>query len=207
MARIDEDKTTSIEGRRRQSSVFSLTIAGGLAAAAALLLGLYVVLGSGPPKPADDYIQFKGAVSVEVVAKRGEHQIKVEQGSALIEDDALRFIVTTGSPGYLDLFSVDSTGQVSPFYPPSDPTADPSPLSLDDSGRHVLPGSVILDDAVGEEHLVLVFSITFFDRNVVQKEIRSKGAIEPRAIIERPGGDGKIIVERLTIRKESNLMR
>ncbi len=180
-----------------------LSIGGGLAAAAALVLGVYLTLGGAPPKPGgDDGIRYKGVVSVEVVAKRGDRQFRVEPGSALLENDALRFIVTTGTPGYMDLFSVDSKGRVSPFYPESEPDADPAPMTLGNAGRHVLPGSVILDDALGEEHIVLVFSEAVFDRDEVQKEIRSTGAMGPRAIIGRPGGDGALIVERLTIRKE-----
>jgi hypothetical protein len=54
---------------------------------------------------------------------------------------------------------------------------------------------------------VVVFSKAGFDRNDVQKRIQSNGVLGPHAIIERPDGDDDIVVERLMIRKETNLMQ
>jgi hypothetical protein len=200
MDRIDAEP---IPFESRRPSLFArLTVVGGLAAAAALAFGLFVVLGTSPKETPDDSIRFKGHLSLEVIAKRGERQFKVEQGSALTEDDAVRFIVTTASPGYLDLFSVDAEGTVSPFYPESDPSRDPAPMQIASPGRHVLPGSVILDGALGHEDFVVVFSKTAFDREEVQNKIQLEGEKVPQAIIESRGESSYIFVERLTIRKE-----
>jgi len=140
---------------------------GALAAAAAVLLFLLPAI-EGPdsrPSPAD--IRFKGTMAFEIVARRGDRQFRVQQGTELLAGDALRFVVTVSKPGYLTVFSVDASGNVSPFYPDGDPAEDSAPLSLDRAGRHELEGSVILDDSRGDECLAVVFSPEPFDRSRV----------------------------------------
>ncbi|MCA9672675.1 MAG: DUF4384 domain-containing protein, partial [Myxococcales bacterium] len=80
--------------------------------------------------------------------------------------DALRFVVTVGRRGYLAVFSVDGRRQVTSFYPQTsdDPALSKKPLRLARAGKHVLPGSVVLDDAPGREHVVVVFGLRAFDR-------------------------------------------
>ncbi|MCP4680298.1 MAG: DUF4384 domain-containing protein [Deltaproteobacteria bacterium] len=112
-------------------------------------------------------IQFKGVMSFDIVAKRREHQFFVKRGAELKPNDAVRFVVTTASEGYLSIFSVIPSGQVSPFYPESDPARDSSPMWIEGAGRHELPGSVILDDAIGDEYFVIVFSPEPFDREKI----------------------------------------
>ncbi len=161
-ARLDAEG--SLPSRRgRLTSARSRGILGGVGIVAAAAVALFVLRTSVSP-PATDEIRFKGTLSLEVVAKRAQRQFTVKEGDTLMEDDALRFVVTTGAPGYLQVFSVDAKGAVSPFYPESDPRRDPEPLSIESVGRHELPGSVILDDSVGRERIVVVFSEESFNR-------------------------------------------
>jgi hypothetical protein len=127
-----------------------------------------LVRGGPPPAPEQPaYTGLKGTMKFQVVAKRGDHQFRVDPGAELRENDALRFVVVTDRGGWVSVFSVDSRGAVSPFYPDTEPAGDPSPLRLDRAGRHELPGSIVLDDALGPEHFVVVFSPGEFDRGEV----------------------------------------
>lgn len=137
---------------------------GALAAAAALLLFLLPALEEKETRaPAAD-IRFKGTMAFEIVARRESRQFRVRQGTELRPGDALRFVVTVSSPGYLSVFSIDASGAVSAFYPDSDPAQDDEPLRIDRAGRHELEGSVVLDRSRGDECLALVFSSQPFDR-------------------------------------------
>lgn len=202
MARIDADGEIVPMHRERPGSKRQWLAVGALAAAAMLALGLMVVLNRGASAPAPDEVGFKGTMSVEVVAKRGDQQFKVAPKSALTENDALRFIVTTATPGYLDLFSVDAAGQVYPYYPESDPLTAPAPMEIPRPGKQVLPGSVILDDSRGTEHIIVVFSKKPFRRDEIQDEIRLKVASDPDARLLPKTSRDDVVIEHVPIRKE-----
>jgi hypothetical protein len=140
----------------------------GAAAAAAILVALVFLW----PRPPEGEVGFKGAVSFRVVVKRGEAQDEVRDGDRLGEGDALRFVVTTDRAGHLSVFSVDQRGRVNPFYPRTSAGADPAPMRIERTGRTELPGSVILDDWVGEETLMMVFAEQAFDRRSVHGAAR-----------------------------------
>jgi hypothetical protein len=144
-------------------------VGGALAAAAAILLFLVPSLERKESRPPAADIRFKGSMAFEVVARRDSRQFRVQQGARLLPGDALRFVVTVGSPGYLTVFSIDASGSISAFYPDSDPAQDKAPLSLDRPGQHELEGSVILDRSRGDECLAVVFSSESFDRSRVHQ--------------------------------------
>jgi hypothetical protein len=117
-------------------------------------------------------VGFKGRVAMRVVAQRGADQFAVEPNATLFPGDALRFIVTTSSEGYLSIFSIDSRHIIAPFYPDSDPASDPKPMVIESAGRHELPDSIVLDDATGAECIVAAFSQKPFDRGAVHERAR-----------------------------------
>ncbi|MBN1656080.1 MAG: DUF4384 domain-containing protein [Deltaproteobacteria bacterium] len=117
-------------------------------------------------------VRFKGRVVMRAVAQRGTDQFVVEPNAKLFPGDALRFIVTTSSEGYLSIFSIDSRHVIAPFYPDSDPISDPKPMVVKSAGRHELPGSIVLDDAIGAECIVTAFSRKPFDRGAVHERVR-----------------------------------
>ena len=139
-----------------------------LAAAIAVLMLIIVVWPGDEP----DDIAFKGAFSLQVVAQKKDEQIIVKEGEKLTKGDAIRFVVTTDSAGFISVFSVDSRGRIFPFYPDSDPSAASEPMRLERPGKHELPGSVFLDDWIGTEYLVVVFSQEMFDRKRVLEAAR-----------------------------------
>jgi len=117
-------------------------------------------------------VRFKGRVVMRAVAQRGTDQFAVEPNAKLFPGDALRFIVTTRSQGYLSIFSIDSQHIIAPFYPDSDPVSDPKPMVIKSAGRHELPGSIVLDDAIGAECIVAAFSQEPFDRGALHERVR-----------------------------------
>ena len=164
----------AVRGRPR----WVLRYGGAIAAAAALLLVLWLVPAG---RDSGEGMRFKGgALAVEIVAKRGERQFIVTRGARLREGDALRFSVVAAEPGYLSVFGIGANAAVSSFYPETDPQKDPKPLRLARAGRHVLPGSIILDGSVGPEQLVIAFSARYYRRDRLQPQLaallRSKGA-------------------------------
>lgn len=189
------------QGRRR---AVVLTAFGSLAAAAcvAVVLGFGLLASDRTPISEEPvYTGLKGTLKFQVVAKRGDEQFAVHSNTELREDDALRFVVITGSAGYVTVFSIDSRGTISSFYPDANPAADPAPFRLDGAGRHELPGSIVLDNALGEERLVVAFSKTAFDRNDAHQQIvRVVGDLES-ATLEQPAGETKLSIGVLTINK------
>lgn len=169
-------------GAARHRAIIALWAGGALAAVAAVLLVL-------PRRPVDEERRgglFKGRFTQQVVAKRGERQFVVQHGQALREGDALRFVVSAANPGYLSIFSVDGRRKVTPFYPATDPDQKPEPLRIRAAGRVILPQSIILDDAVGSEHIVTVYSRRPFDRPEVHRRAWSVlGAGHPERLTAR----------------------
>jgi hypothetical protein len=153
---------------RKRVVAFAL---GAAAISAILALALIVTL----PGKDTDQESFKGSFSLTVVAKRADRQFLVRDGEELTSGDALRLVVVTDSPGYLSVVLLDANGKLAWFYPESDPALHPDPLPIKQQGRSELPGSIVLDDWVGEEYLIVVFAAEKFDRGqlteLVKREI------------------------------------
>jgi hypothetical protein len=120
-----------------------------LAAAAALVFTLRAkpVTSTAKTGTAIDDAQIKGdGFLLELVARRADGRVEpVFEGSVLHPNDAVRFVVTAPEAGQLTVVGVDSAGQVSIYYPAAT-TPKGGPLAL--------PGSVVLDDALGTERFV-----------------------------------------------------
>lgn len=147
-----------------------------LAVPAIVVVGLVFHLRYTPP-PEKPTLQgslqqsFKGQVAVEVVAKRGNRQFLLQPYAELQEGDALRFILTTSTPIYVSIFSLDADGKTSTFYPEADPEHIAMPYLLKRPGKHVLPDSIILDNTVGEELLIILFSERTFRRDLLHHRV------------------------------------
>lgn len=140
------------------------------AAAAALLVFMLGFQKQNEPED-EGGVRFKGGLSLEITAARGTDQFPVKDGTRLREGDRVRFSVTVDRPGYLTVFSVEADGTISPFYPDTPVDEAAESLALDKAGRHTLQGSILLDNAVGEERFWVVFSVRPFDRNAVMKSV------------------------------------
>lgn len=188
------ERWRAVSGRLRRASVHGpgprghrTLMLGVGAAAAATLAALLLISLKPPPAPRALNTRFKGDLTLQVFAKRSSSTFRVTPGAALLPGDALRFVVTSSAPGYITIFSLDAHGVLTPFYPDTDPTRDPEPLRLTDRGRTTLPGSVVLDDTLGPEHLVLVFSLDLFSRrNVHTRAEQLLGSSRTARTPERP---------------------
>jgi len=169
----------------------------GIAMAAAAIVILVVRPFDDGARPEEEpVLSFKGAVSFQVAARRGDDQFTVDGSAGLMEGDALRFTVTAAEAGYLSIISIDAAGRVSCFYPDTAPPDDPDPYRIDTQGRHELPGSIIMDGSSGIEEIVMIFSARRFDRREVHA--RLGGAAAAGGPFPRMGG---LTVESLRIEK------
>lgn len=126
-------------------------------ACAALAACLLVVATIGLVRSRDALtLTYKG-IGLEVYCLRGGAVLRLNDGDRLRPDDRLRFAVTAPSAGYLMIVSRGATG-LERYFPPEGPAARQI-----ESGRTELEGSVILDDAPGEERIVALFGAAPFD--------------------------------------------
>jgi hypothetical protein len=140
----------------------------GLAAVAAVFC-VWLVASRGRSDGADT--RNKGKPSLSFYVKHGDAIREGTPGEAVYPNDAINFVVSTEQPAFLAIVSVDGAGKVSAYYPEG-PTAAAIPAGRD----HVLPRSVLLDDALGLERVIGVFC----DRPAVVAELAAavaQGAI------------------------------
>lgn len=95
-------------------------------------------------------------------------------GARLGEGDAIQFRYDAAGHPFVFVVSVDGRGTISPLYPDLPTTS----IEVEPSGKHVLDGSIILDDAVGPERIYAVFSkrpLTYADLENEIREARENG--------------------------------
>ena len=101
--------------------------------------------------PDENYIGIKGGPGLEVFAERGTVQFPVKPGTSLQPKDKVRFVVNSAGARYVLIASRDGAGHFTVYYPFNG--LESAPLSARE-----LPGSVELDEVMGKEWLVAVFS-------------------------------------------------
>ena len=124
-----------------------------IAVGAAVALGITTTVTIKRVNGGDDenYVGIKGGPGLEVVAERGGKQFPLKPGTALQPKDKVRFLVNAAGSKYVMIASKDGAGTFTVYYPYN------GPQSAAVGGRE-LPGSVELDEVVGKEWLVAVFS-------------------------------------------------
>lgn len=90
-----------------------LVLAGGLAAAAGMLIWLV----SRRPPDVGEGVRAKGAWSLHVGIKRGDRVLRRKAGSVFHTGDELGFFYTAPQPGYLSIVFVDSSGAEAILFP------------------------------------------------------------------------------------------
>lgn len=126
------------------------------AVAAAVLIGLLWILPSEKTRltlspPSSE--RMKGGSSVEIAVKRAGESARFE-GQPLQSGDVLAFRITTDRH-FLLLLSVEKTGRINIFL--TDPTGQQS-MATTPGPRRVLSRGVELDDYVGPERLIALFT-------------------------------------------------
>ncbi|MCA9670048.1 MAG: zf-HC2 domain-containing protein [Myxococcales bacterium] len=134
--------------------------------------------GAGGAGPGSTYVAYKGTLALQVVAKRGERQFIVKPAQRMCPGDALRFSITAAWPTtHVLIVSFDAADALSTFYPNASTPRDAlSPagktIALDGKGRHVLPGSIVLDNTEGREVIVLLAAPRPFETEAPRARIK-----------------------------------
>lgn len=131
-----------------------------------------------PTSTSDDDIRIKGdGITFRVFAQRGNEVIPVRDGTVLAEGDQLAFVVGTGDAPYLMIASVDGAGSSTIYYPYNGTHSGEAP-------RHPreLPGSIVLDAALGPERVFVLASTETLDARIVLRALDELGARGHEAI-------------------------
>ena len=131
-----------------------LRIAAAAGAVGVILLVVWLAwLRPGQPLQEDGYTGIKGAIGLEVWAKRGAQSFQVEPGMVLLPGDAIRFKPAMATQGFLMILSVEQGGRINVYYPLGGTQAERVQPS-----HEPLPGSVVLDESRGNERIFALFS-------------------------------------------------
>ena len=153
-ARVDEKRAR----RSRTRWWAGFTGLGVAAVAATLALMVW-------PSTDDHSIHWKGREAPRLsvlVSHAGEPARELDGAAVLHPGERLRFQVTAPRDGFLYLANIDEAGNVTRYFPQDQLASAPVR-----AGGQLLPGTIELDDYVGEEVLVLLFS----DRPLHQDEV------------------------------------
>jgi hypothetical protein len=93
-----------------------------------------------------------GGLQLHVFAKRTNGVTGfVSRGEALAPNDRVMFDVVTPEDAFVSVISLDSRGAVTPFVPDTG-----NAVAVRAGKRRLLDGAVVLDDAMGPEHILAV---------------------------------------------------
>ncbi len=122
-------------------------IASALAVAAALFLLVR------PPPPPRHGNNLKGTTNLDFYVLRDGQPYPGDPSLAVRPGDRLQFTYRSGDADHMVLIGVDGTGRFEQFYPDEGSAA----VAVVPGERHVLEGSILLDDAPGPEVFVAFF--------------------------------------------------
>ena len=122
-----------------------------LAAMLALVVGLSLVL---RPREREDTYRMKGATGIAMFVKAGEDRAEKRTRHVYYPGEYIQIEYSCAEADKLILLSIDSAGAISMYYPTEGDTSVVVP-----KGQNMpLPNSILLDDYIGRELFVAVFS-------------------------------------------------
>jgi hypothetical protein len=147
----------------------------------AAALALVIVVLVAQPKEEENGTRLKGAstpraahVELQMYVKDAAGIRAAADGARLREGDAIQFRYDAGGRDYLMVLSVDAGGTISPLYP----DAERASIKVSPHGRHVLEGSIILDQTRGPERIFAFFSAAPLTFEEVKRELKEELAKE-----------------------------
>ncbi|PZR18486.1 MAG: hypothetical protein DI536_00980 [Archangium gephyra] len=121
----------------------------------AAALGVVAVSGPGTQTEDDLYVGIKGQPTLEVYAQRGNGGAFAVGGDTPLQpNDKIRFVVNPAGSKYVMVASHDGAGVFSVYAPFNANSSQP----VEAKTKLELPGAVELDDTLGTERVVAVFS-------------------------------------------------
>jgi hypothetical protein len=123
-----------------------------LALAASLVVGLTTV---SQFQARTDGVRFKGSAAVAIHVHNADGTIATRDSGAFAPGEQIQFTVTSSGYKNLILMGIDTSGTISTYFPAN---GDSSGVLTPGAGIP-LPNSIILDDYIGPELFVALFSI------------------------------------------------
>lgn len=132
-----------------------------------------------------------GGPSLKMMLKGPAGVVPVGPEQALHAGDQIQFLYHAAGHAFVVVVEVDGAGAVTALQPGEHPESWP----VQASGTHVLPGSIILDEAVGPERVFAVFSDAPLPVEVVVEAVRAavKAAGGDPRKVEALGLDGTVL--------------
>lgn len=146
---------------RRRTWGWTLACSSVVVAAAAI----FVV--SRPEESVSSQIRQRGAVKASLAVRRDGRVFAHGEGVLLRKADQVRLTVESSRGGYLSLLGRDELGIVSIYY-------DSVPIA---AGTATLPGSLVLDDFVGEEKWYVIVTEAQVTAESLAERLRSNDAL------------------------------
>lgn len=135
--------------RRVQSWLRPGLILGAAVASVALLLVI-----SSLPTEDPGRVRLRGEATFGLHVSRHGRPAAPHDGRALRPGDVLRFVVSSQGAGYAFVVNLDERGTINAYVPAEGAMS----VRFEAGARRVLPGSIVLDDFVGQERIFLFVS-------------------------------------------------
>lgn len=161
----------------------------GLALPVAAVLA-FVTLSAPGPDPRGPLLK-GGGPSLQMMLKGPAGVVPVAPEQALHAGDQIQFLYHAAGHPFVIVVEVDGAGVVTALQPGERPESWP----VQSSGTHVLPGSIILDEAVGPERVFAVFSNAPLPVETVLEAVKAavKAAGGDPRKVEALGLDGTVL--------------
>jgi hypothetical protein len=155
-------------GRGRRQGLLAF---GAFAAAA----GLVLLVGLLQERP-EPIVRVKGGPGIGFFVERRGSSKRGTEGEVVYPGDRVHFVYTSDKPIYLAIYSLDSRGTASIFFPGSERA-----LGLPAASEAALSSAVELDDAPGPETVFAVFCDTGFLVERFRKSLAERRSLEAPA--------------------------
>jgi hypothetical protein len=166
----------AIERQRRPRWLIRL----GMVLAPLAVAGVLLVVWSRQHQPRDPLggDRIKGTAALQMYAQQGEHVVAVRDGTRLAPGDRVRFVVEPAGMRYLLIASIDAAGAATVYVP----YGGAQSMTLEAAPRVELPGSIVLDAALGPERVFALFSAEPLAADTVVQALAAIGGRGPSAI-------------------------
>ncbi len=136
---------------RRRSSALQVGPVYALAATLVLVVGLSIVL---RPRQKAEAFRVKGASGIALFVKSGEESVEKRADNVYHPGEYVQITCSCAEADKLILLSIDEAGGISTYFPAQGDTS----VAVAKGQNVPLPNSILLDDYLGKELFVAVFS-------------------------------------------------